>query len=734
MTEESAGCDVRRRRLPEILAAVLSVFWAVAPARAAQVSMQDRSNSIEISGGIGASAWRLTYGTHTHIRVPHELAVVGDIAYFSHGFWLRQIDTRQGVVTGRWRFPWQIAHIVPEGDKVRVDIAQSEDIAHPFRHTVLLDPKVPQIPNWPGADPAFSITEATSPWRLALTAPSYAIKFSISPERARQVLPEVVEMARRDPLSPWFQITQAALLRTLGDPGASGVFREAITTPSSDYTELIRISAFLSQMGEKDGARESFERGYRDFLERGFDPRLMRSIWTRRGLYPVYQADAEWMERAYRLAPYSGDSSWAWQGFARRLEAEGHADQAKVWRERAADPQSFDLATRSLTIMGFAGLGIVAADIAFWIYMAILFWRYRKQRLQDRAAGTGWTGKPYVSLLRLEYADRRERAALLGLMLTASTALGLLVTQGQGLMQTIRSAPSLWTGSLAGPVNISFLENQLPASQERDLLRAVAYDQSGEDQKAERLYRALPGFAESWNNLGVLLKKRGKDGEARAAFEQALRLDPSLAEAELNLRGTARDFWTKQHAGFLPGKAMVAVPRGDRFERVFYGRSLWQNCLRSLAGPFLVTSAVSVAEIPLRELRTGFFVMLSLGVALLLVAPRLRVTIRDTKVSRFGEILLPGASRVWLWLGGLPNGVLMVVWCGLLVYTSWAIANPRAVFDPFMGGMFFGSNLTASYGIDVQATRSGPVLPVTTCVLLFAVNLALLVRSWRREG
>ena len=116
---------------------------------------------------------------------------------------------------------------------------------------------------------------------------------------------------------------------------------------------------------------------------------------------------------------------------------------------------------------------------------------------------------------------------MLVIWLIFASAVGLVAALEVGLVRAIDSPSTFWHGSLAGPANIDFLETKALPGKDRNLLLALAYQQSGQDDKAERLYRDLPDFAESWNNLGVLLKKSGKEQEARAAFEQALKLDPA---------------------------------------------------------------------------------------------------------------------------------------------------------------------------------------------------------------
>src|SRR5262249_48733811 len=68
---------------------------------------------------------------------------------------------------------------------------------------------------------------------------------------------------------------------------------------------------------------------------------------------------------------------------------------------------------------------------------------------------------------------------------------------------------------------------------------AVASEDAGDDATAERFYqRALeldPGLAAAHTNIGNILHRRGKRGEARARYERALEIDPDQAEARFNL-------------------------------------------------------------------------------------------------------------------------------------------------------------------------------------------------------
>jgi tetratricopeptide (TPR) repeat protein len=732
------GTSERRGRgkgswAPEVLAALLAVFLASATSSAdvtpPSVTIKEGPHSLEITGGEGASAWRLQYGTYAHIRVPHELLVAGDVAYFSHGPWLRQIDTRRGAVIGRWRFPWQIAHLTLDGGKVLVEIAQAEDIAHSFRRTVVLDPlnesKNAQIPNWPLAEPQFSVTEAAGPWSLALSGLHDSIDFHIPAQKARDILPEVDEMVRRDPLSPWLQVTQGVLLRTLDDPRAGAVLRSAAATPGADYSELIRISAFLSQVGEAEGARDAFERGYRDFLDRGFDPRLLTSSWVRRELYPTLPGkgklpDEDWMDRCYRLAPGARNSRDAWAAYASQLQSQGRLDRAQVWQQRADDPSAFDARMPVRRYEDLAGLcwimfgvGMAPAEI----YMVILISRYRRQGKSDS------TGR--YSLAWFQYPNRPERMAFLTLVFFVAAAAGLFMILTEGFLRLRNAPPAISSGSLAGPANVAYLEG-LPAGKDRDILRAFAYQQSGEDEKAASLYRAIPEFAESWNNLGVLLKKAGKDGEARSAFESALRLDPDLPQASFNLRGTSNDPLTMEYARLFPGRPQLAAPGGEHFRTIWFGGPLG---VRALMSPFLIRRSGPL-DPPAGMLR-GMLVGLSIFVAWVLIVPRRRVSSPPGRVSLIGEIILPGSARPWMWLGGWIGGVAMTAWGLVWLFTLMR----RLTVDLLVGtGEITSPSVAVSaYGI---TPRPGTPLtiPLILGALLFVANLILVLRSRKKAS
>jgi Tfp pilus assembly protein PilF/predicted AlkP superfamily phosphohydrolase/phosphomutase len=68
--------------------------------------------------------------------------------------------------------------------------------------------------------------------------------------------------------------------------------------------------------------------------------------------------------------------------------------------------------------------------------------------------------------------------------------------------------------------------------------------EAGDLAAAERRLRSIldrePGASEVWNSLGIVLERRGREGEAARQYETAARLDPDAAEPRNNLGNLAK--------------------------------------------------------------------------------------------------------------------------------------------------------------------------------------------------
>jgi len=755
---------VRVVALPTILAAMLAIFWAVSPARAAEVKLTRADvRTYAITGGAGANAWALRYHTPVNgywdyrskqlVEIARLLPVEGDRAWFSHGGWLRLIDTKQGVVIGRWHFPGLIVRLEVAGKELQVETQQQYGPENLIRTVFPFDPAAPRIPNWPPNDISLE--------RLSQTESDANFTFNpgnASAQDAKQREAQMKDMVRRDPLSPWLRVALGKFLLETSQPGATDVFREAVELASTDFTELLRISAFLDTFGQREVARKAFERGYRDFLERGYDPRLVHSLLPKFILYSYGPAKGDWkredpvfrreiIERFYRFAPYAEAAEYAWQLYAQRLETDGPSELVSTWQFRAKDARGKSGAIWNrgvLLAIDTAALLVASAFLAGFLFIVVIYRRYVPQR-RLLAAAHGRQGKLARGffLFGLEFWSRRDRIAFLSIALLGWLAAGAVGSYMSGILRVAAAPLSLAGGSLAGPVNREYLEKHLPPTPERDLLLAYSWQLDGDLKKAEELYRALPQFAESWNNLGVILNATGRESQAKQAFEHALQMDPARDEAAVNSGRPAQSFWTKLFQENLPGKPMLALPASDRFQRAYLNGSTSAVMMRAVAGPLtyidndpsLIFGSAGAAR------GTILFVGLLVAVTLLAIAMVTLIPARDVtqppgRRHIVLQILFPGTVPAWSWFGGLVLTAwsfffiqdLLLFWQGssrILTYISmpnilWAYgvpAEPNAVRLTGVGGLI----------------NPGWGLVAVSPAILFAVNLALVLWQRRRE-
>jgi hypothetical protein len=697
------------------------------------------------------------------------------------------IDTRKGLVLGRWHFPSEISGLRPEGATVDVEIRihvsrlerkgdELSDAGSFVTRHVRLDPEDPHVPFWPDGN----LMRYRIPFYEAQNAfPSIDIsgiptRPKTSAQEAARVLPELREMVRRDPFTPWFGVALGRVLKDIGDPSYTAAIQGALNSAGTDFSELLPISASLEGSEEHELARAAFERGYRNFWERGNDPRLFLTLIGAITLYRPYckelgdpstEAGREIVENLYRLMPYCEGAELAWRLYANYWRDKGQTDQARLWLARADDargrgPFNWWRAEGSGVSLNVTLLVVPAAVLSILIYWLVLFLRYWPQRRldsaakrrvveppsgfvlsklgtwspieqigllasvvvfwvlgfralgpatedvpivwrcffavyyvipvvvlyflflyiwhrlrpaaksgdEDRNSGTvprhwlderrwGWprrlgllvavlaagtygyfkltwgmelwdhylafsyaafvpallylfVGGVYdrvrrrlagVAVERTEplrrglvilntlYWSRAERFSFFSIVFVLWLTAGLSGLYLDGLLRRAASPIGAALGNFGGPESIAWLESDwLPPSPYRDLFLAFAYQQDGQGEKAERIYRTLPQFAESWNNLGVILKGQGKDAEAKQAFEKALQIDPSLSEATLNFGRPPVDLWTELHQKYLPGQPMLAPPRENQWRQLFLGGSGFRVYVRALLGPFSV--------------------------------------------------------------------------------------------------------------------------------------------------
>ncbi len=721
-----------------ILAALLSLI----PFASAKVELRKSPTSVAIVG----SNWTITYATGSDLA-PQLLELSPERAYFTQGGWVRLIDTTRGVVLGRWHVGAPVVAMKPAGEEqAEVEVADRSFRCRPYaapggcpelHDSILVGPGV-RVPLWQ--------TEAMY-WRgvgareaLGQLPPFAFAMTRVKPERARQLLPLAEELVTRDSYLPWARVTYAHLLSEAGDPRSGAAFENVLRSPGGDFTEWLPIAAYLYAHHQDEQARAAYDRGYKDFLQRGFDPRLFVPLWFRLSLFApnpsprarLVDLPPEQMERIYRLSPYS-DLSWVtWREYAEVVQNQGHDADAKLWRARAADARQNAPALQTTFSLGLDRwfLTALAALAAMAAYVAVVSLRYTAQRSADIEAGRRKWAVPLISNLR--YWTRTQRLALLFIVVIGWLAMGLAGLYAAAFTRHNFAPAAVRNGNYVGQ-NARWHFQRLRASPERDLLLAIAYQQGGDYRRAEETYRKLPQFAESWNNLGVLMKRRGQDDDARQAFRRALQIHPQLHEAAFNLDGSTPDFWTQLHREYLPDKPMLALARAPQLRAAYLGGTAVSLYLWSaLRGPFWpadaywVTSyigAAGVRETSVRWVAQGFGMAALLFAVVMLRMRRHPATEVANRRYWIWELIFPGTASAWNVAGGMVLTAYVGCWLALLLAMLWHSPTIWTAGTVWMLDWYRGEGTTA------VSIGPGWHWFVATAGVLFVANVLLVIKT-----
>jgi tetratricopeptide (TPR) repeat protein len=708
---------------------------ARSPAAAQPLLSRPSANEFEIRGGEGPASWVLRYGTLSEWKA--QLVAAGNYAWLSNGGWLRRIDATRGVVTGRWHFPGIIVRLAPVENRVQVDFEDTFSGSSPnvvFRRTLTLEPGTADVPYWPTLNPGLRSQIEARLQRRQNVAWFDPFGEKLSDDERSEYVARVKDMVGRDPLSPWFRVLYWKLMRDAGDPTGTRLLLETAREPMADYTEMFHVSAFLENVGATDVARAAFDRGYQDFIRQGNDPRFLLSLFLFSGLYPVRgplssEQLPEIVERMYRLAPHADLAEFAWRLHADHFEKQGRPEDARLWQQRADEAKSQSNAlVPAFALRSDRGHFLLLATIlAVLLYLIALSIRYRPQAQFDRSVQPGGRLRKMLSST-FPYWTSSERVVFLTLALIGWSAAGF---SGFYLKGVFRLAQ--FTGdNFSSPIPAWYLETRVPSTPERDLLLAMAHQRAGDSDKAEALYRSLPQFAESWNNLGVLLEDHGKHQDAQDAFQQALTLKPGLAEAAVNLGRSPTTLWTQLHVQYAPGRPMLAPSPRPVMATAFLGGSYLETILMVLGGPLLTPYSLEEigAQPGLVDQFPHYFIMAALlfAAALFVLIPWRQAALPSGKIHAILEMLLPGTSAPW----GLLGGVVLLAWSSWLLHLAlsrWTFGTSAILTTDFFADRVFAYGVPADASDLMKFFRPGWAFTYALPIVLVCANLVLVWRA-----
>jgi hypothetical protein len=294
---------------------------------------------------------------------------------------------------------------------------------------------------------------------------------------------------------------------------------------------------------------------------------------------------------------------------------------------------------------------------------------------------------------------------------------------------------------------LQYLESREVKTPETNLYLAVAYQQSGQDEKAAELYRTLPEYAESWNNLGVLQKKAGKDQDARQSFQHALDLDPNLNEASFNLGQPPQGLWTALHQKYLPGRAMLAPPRADRLIKMFLGIPFYLAVIvGALFGPafgawlgygnlFSFTTLIGGVAPGLDPVgqAVSYLLIAAMIFSVIMLFRRPRpVNDKPGGGMTVLEFLFPGISPGWSIFGGL----VLMAWCQFLVgdYLLFYHSSPYIMTFISLPNLERTYPVPGAIAFAMQQLKPGALLVYWVPAVLLVLNGLIVLRSKRAQA
>ena len=753
-----------------VFAALCTVVFLLPSAAEAEVRLEKPSKNVIEVVSDGPSPWKLPfwflYGGNG--PAPALVSAGPDRSLFAMGNVLHLIDTKNGVVIGRWILPMRIDNVQADGKKFLVRTSSEDKGVTP--ETTTIEAGSAQPPYW--------MDQALLPQRLAVyeggsfdEAAHFREKMRkppevgmekrqpLAPREAERLLSEVKEAARRNPFQPRFVVVQALLMKDAGSKEADSVFRQALDSPTNFFAELFPIAADLENVGEEEWSTLAFERAYALLWKQGHDPRMIYSVLPRLILlYLPYELRLEipaerralLSDRLYRLGPNVEWSPAAWMKNAAYFNDRGDKEKADLWRGRA-DESAKDSAYvwEPVFYLERTIRGMAALVLAVLVYYRVLQRRYAPQRrLLRKAAASPW--KKLRVQLSLACWDRRDRVTLVSLLLLFWLSTGLTGGLAQSVVRT-QSAP-YFGGTMRSPRIQTFLES-LPPSAERSFLMALSLQQADQPGAAETLYRTLTDSSQAWNNLGVLQSGQGKDREAAQSFENAIRLEPGMQEATFNLGRPVTGYWVDQYRIYRPEQKMLALPSHAIMYRAIRG-PLPRLTGNMLMGPF---SGIPGAKASLQvfiEQANMYKIDLSLPVRLMVAygepvvyillaflsvlgwscirAPYQEVTQTPRPGHWLLELLIPGTARVWQGWGGFALGAAFG--CILeIVFRGVSLTG----FKPFVGDIAFGlppirSEFPRPTGFAGWPTDPGWLWtsgPTALLFVIFVVNAVLVLRS-----
>jgi tetratricopeptide (TPR) repeat protein len=617
----------------------------------------------------------------------------GGLLYYGVGTCLLAVNPVEGRVVRRVLFSARIHLLKPEGEGVRVTSWRGgKERATPPREIVLRPGDPDPAPALSGSfvisrAPAVDADTTNGDFGAMPTLgdPPGARHEGARRERAEQAVPVLSDQAERDPTNPYWRLELGLRLLDLGraEEGLAEL-RRALDVEGPSRVYLLRVSSELERRGCPELAEAAFDKGYRAFLEAGLEPELMYTLIgvtihsppPKEAIRKAVEARdldraAKLLERVWKVGPLVEGAAYAYAGMAQEFRKAGREADAAVWEARAkeaAPARVFGRIGESGRVMSLF-LDLTAATIlALFVYAFFLVLKYGPLALHEARAAR--SAKP---LFLFRFWTRRELAAVL-LMAALPVAFLLGLARNLSIVgQAARFDLDAGNGSFGTPEALAYWKSYAGHDAGKEIY-ALGLLQGGKPDEAENMLRALTKSAPAQNNLGVALSRQGKVGEAKAAFEAALRIDSGLQEARYNLGQEAGGPRVERAKAFLPGSKVLAMPSPSTFLSTWVrGPENGPGAFDSIVDLSGVTSALGIGNFGAVSL---FYVILFFLFAVPSIVCLLHRPL-DKRPEPFGPhwwvgFIMPGVQGAWAPFGVLFLALFIAAALVIQAHTSYA--------------------------------------------------------------
>jgi hypothetical protein len=569
------------------------------------------------------------------------------------------------------------------------------------------------------------------------------------PEAVARAIAVLGTEEQRDPTNPWWIYWQARIAHAAGDTqGAQAAAARLMETHVAYGMELLAMAEGLDTIAPEIGD-EAFGRGLGAAGQRGYIPQNANSLlgmitWLGRPASGDQRTTAYLARRAQRvwaLTPYVEGGAYFYDGVATRLEDEGLAGDAALWRQRAAlaaPYRVFGGPVESATLAGLWVTVLIAGLLALVAGFAVRFiWR-----IAPGLRGASTVAQRLVVTRAWSRLELLGFVALVGVIGYAASE----ATRGVSAIGRLVSAPvAVAMGFPGHPQAVAFWESQ-PENEGTRTLRAFALHHAGRLDEAEALYLGLPGPEAIANRGSIAAARSGDRRAAEPLWREAVAADPTLAAPLRNL-------------GAAPpaGGAALLPPRGGVWIQpapAWALGSAWEAGLefnpdpRALVQLFVSIEPGDIVHQSLEPLATFHIASAVLMVFVLLgiFGRRCHAWAPWAPTSVLGWVLsfvVPGTARVWLFAGPLLTAAT-AAW--LLMYWTWTTSDGLGVtildviavpsFEQYFGAM--GSVTGAVHA------KLAKLMPFWWAPLALNAVIVLLAEialpdpdgpiAWRREG